>query len=31
MLTGFLAQWLLDPDSALPGREVVAALRMIVN
>ncbi|AQZ67151.1 Transcriptional regulator, TetR family [[Actinomadura] parvosata subsp. kistnae] len=31
MLTGFLSQWLLDPDSALSGREVVAALRMIVN
>ncbi|GAA3530923.1 TetR/AcrR family transcriptional regulator [Nonomuraea rosea] len=29
MLTGFLSQWLLDPDSALSGREVVAALRMI--
>ena len=29
MLTGFLSQWLLDPGSALSGREVVAALRMI--
>lgn len=29
MLTGFLSQWLLDPDSALTGREVVAALRMV--
>jgi AcrR family transcriptional regulator len=31
MLTGFLAQWLLDPDSALSGREVVQALRMIAG
>jgi AcrR family transcriptional regulator len=31
MLTGFLSQWLLDPDSALSGREVVAALRMITS
>ncbi|MEV1248198.1 TetR/AcrR family transcriptional regulator [Nonomuraea sp. NPDC050022] len=29
MLTGFLSQWLIDPDSALSGREVVAALRMV--
>jgi AcrR family transcriptional regulator len=29
MLTGFLSQWVLDPDSALSGREVVAALRMV--
>jgi AcrR family transcriptional regulator len=29
MLTGFLSQWLIDPGSALSGREVVAALRMI--
>ncbi|SDI57024.1 TetR/AcrR family transcriptional regulator [Nonomuraea jiangxiensis] len=31
MLTGFLSQWLLDPDSALSGREVSTALRMIVS
>ncbi|GAA4933123.1 AcrR family transcriptional regulator [Nonomuraea thailandensis] len=31
MLTGFLSQWLLDPDSALSGREVAAALRMITS
>ncbi|NRQ31518.1 TetR/AcrR family transcriptional regulator [Nonomuraea sp. NN258] len=31
MLTGFLSQWLLDPDSALSGREVVTALRMAVG
>ncbi|MBT2235117.1 TetR/AcrR family transcriptional regulator [Nonomuraea sp. NEAU-A123] len=31
MLTGFLSQWLVDPDSALSGREVVAALRMVQN
>ncbi|TMR93094.1 TetR/AcrR family transcriptional regulator [Nonomuraea basaltis] len=31
MLAGFLSQWLLDPDSALSGREVVAALRMIAS
>jgi AcrR family transcriptional regulator len=31
MLTGFLSQWLFDPDSALSGREVVAALRMIAS
>ncbi|MFG1708327.1 TetR/AcrR family transcriptional regulator [Nonomuraea sp. M3C6] len=31
MLTGFLSQWLLDPDSALSGREVVTALRMIAS
>ncbi|MGP4096552.1 TetR/AcrR family transcriptional regulator [Nonomuraea sp. KM90] len=31
MLTGFLSQWLLDPDSALSGREVVTALRMITS
>ncbi|GAA3700411.1 TetR/AcrR family transcriptional regulator [Nonomuraea antimicrobica] len=31
MLTGFLSQWLLDPDSALSGSEVVAALRLIVS
>ncbi|MEV0386189.1 TetR/AcrR family transcriptional regulator [Nonomuraea sp. NPDC050643] len=31
MLTGFLSQWLLDPDSALSGREVVTALRMIAG
>ncbi|MFC4118330.1 TetR/AcrR family transcriptional regulator [Nonomuraea zeae] len=31
MLTGFLSQWLLDPGSALSGREVVAALRMIAS
>jgi AcrR family transcriptional regulator len=29
MLTGFLSQWLLDPDSALSGREVVAAMRLV--
>ncbi|MER6509325.1 TetR/AcrR family transcriptional regulator [Nonomuraea sp. NPDC001636] len=29
MLTGFLAQWLLDPDSALSGREVAEALRLV--
>lgn len=27
VLTGFLSQWLLDPGSALTGREVAAALR----
>ncbi|MER6943672.1 helix-turn-helix domain-containing protein [Nonomuraea sp. NPDC000554] len=29
MLTGLLAQWLVDPETALTGREVAAALRMI--
>ncbi|MCK2214867.1 TetR/AcrR family transcriptional regulator [Actinomadura sp. ATCC 31491] len=29
LLTGFLAQWLLDPGRALSGREVAAALRMV--
>ncbi|GGT21623.1 TetR/AcrR family transcriptional regulator [Nonomuraea spiralis] len=29
MLTGFLAQWLLDPDSALSGHEVAEALRLV--
>jgi AcrR family transcriptional regulator len=29
MLTGFLSQWLLDPASALSGREVVEALRLV--
>ncbi|MBF8192994.1 TetR/AcrR family transcriptional regulator [Nonomuraea sp. K274] len=29
MLTGFLSQWLLDPDSALSGHEVVTALRLV--
>ncbi|NUS04202.1 MAG: TetR/AcrR family transcriptional regulator [Nonomuraea sp.] len=28
LLTGFLSQWLLDPDSALSGREVAEALRL---
>ncbi|MFI7706622.1 TetR/AcrR family transcriptional regulator [Nonomuraea sp. NPDC049480] len=31
LLTGFLSQWLLDPDSALSGREVVEALRMVAS
>ncbi|MEW9554011.1 TetR/AcrR family transcriptional regulator [Nonomuraea sp. NPDC050783] len=31
LLTGFLAQWLLDPERALPGRDVAAALRMITT
>ncbi|KAB8190699.1 TetR family transcriptional regulator [Nonomuraea phyllanthi] len=31
MLAGFLSQWLLDPESALSGREVAAALRLIVS
>ncbi|MGW0809147.1 TetR/AcrR family transcriptional regulator [Nonomuraea sp. NPDC002799] len=31
LLTGFLSQWLFDPDSALSGREVVKALRMIAG
>lgn len=31
LLTGFLSQWLLDPDSALSGREVVTALRMVAS
>ncbi|MEO3875439.1 hypothetical protein ABGB18_42215 [Nonomuraea sp. B12E4] len=31
MLTGFLSQWLLDPASALSGREVSTALRVIVS
>ncbi|MFI6603995.1 TetR/AcrR family transcriptional regulator [Nonomuraea sp. NPDC050536] len=29
MLTGLVGQWLIDPDTALKGREVAAALRMI--
>ncbi|MEV4016625.1 TetR/AcrR family transcriptional regulator [Nonomuraea angiospora] len=31
LLTGFLSQWLLDPDSALSGREVVTALRSFTS
>lgn len=31
MLTGLLSQWLLDPESAMKGREVVAALRAIAG
>ncbi|MEV0165988.1 TetR family transcriptional regulator [Nonomuraea fuscirosea] len=31
MLAGFLSQWLLDPDSALSGREVTAALRLVAG
>ncbi|MEU8244704.1 TetR/AcrR family transcriptional regulator [Nonomuraea sp. NPDC048916] len=31
MLTGFLSQWLLDPERALSGGEVVAALRMVTS
>ncbi|MEV0626711.1 TetR/AcrR family transcriptional regulator [Nonomuraea wenchangensis] len=29
LLTGFLSQWLLDPERALSGREVAAALRLV--
>ncbi|MFI6906912.1 TetR/AcrR family transcriptional regulator [Nonomuraea sp. NPDC050394] len=31
MLTGLLGQWLLDPASAMKGRDVVTALRSIVS
>ncbi|WP_327087954.1 TetR/AcrR family transcriptional regulator [Nonomuraea sp. NBC_01738] len=31
LLTGLLGQWLLDPDTAMKGRDVVAALRLITS